>query len=221
MATVQSPSEQRFILQAVPWRTYERLLRAFGDRPGVRLTYDRGTLELMTFSHEHQSQSYLLGRLVDAVTEELNLPVKGGRSTTFRRRTKQRGLEPHNCWWITSEPLVRGKTQINLRHDPPPDLALEVDVTHSSLNRMAIYAALRVPEVWRLEGQSLVCYLLGGDGRYAPSGVSRVFPGLVVADLGPFLQLRGKMDENAIVRQFRAWVRQRFGTGGPSPPNSP
>jgi Uma2 family endonuclease len=223
MSTVQSPSEQRFILQSVPWRTYERLLRAFADRPGVRLTYDRGTLELMTLSHEHESQSYLLARLVDALTEELNLPVKGGRSTTFRRRKKRRGLEPDNCWWIASEPLVRGKTEIDLRRDPPPDLALEVDVTHSSLNRMAIYAALRVPEVWRLEAQSLVCYLLGSGGRYTVSNVSQAFPGLVVADLAQFLRLQsgGQIDDNTIVRQFRAWVRQQFLVGGPSSQGSP
>jgi Uma2 family endonuclease len=214
MSTVQSPSEQRFLLQDIPWPTYERFLRLLADRLSIRLTYDRGTLELLSPSHEHENQTYLLARLVDALTEELNLPVKGGRSTTFRRRKKQRGLEPDSCWWIANEPLVRGKTMIDPRRDPPPDLALEIDITHSSLDRMAIYAALRVPEVWRWEGQTLVCYVLGGDGRYAVSAVSRAIPGLVVADLAPFLLLRGQMDENAIVRQFRAWARQRFAGGG-------
>jgi Uma2 family endonuclease len=221
MSTVQSPSEQRFVLQSVPWRTYQQMLRILADRPGVRLTYDRGTLELRTPSHEHESQSYLLARLVDALTEELNLPVKGGRSTTFRRRKKQRGLEPDNCWWIASEPLVRGKTKIDLRCDPPPDLALEIDITHSSLNRMAIYVALRVPEVWRWEGKTLVCYLLGSDGRYTVSTVSRAIPGLVVGDLAPFLSLQGPMDENAIVRQFRTWVRQQFPADGLSGQGTP
>jgi Uma2 family endonuclease len=192
------------------------MLRLFADRPGVRLTYDRGTLELVTLSHEHENQSYLLARLVDALTEELNLPVKGGRSTTFRRRKKRRGLEPDNCWWIVSEPLVRGKIKIDLRRDPPPDLALEIDITHSSLNRMAIYAALQVPEVWRWDGQTLVCYLLGSDGQYTVGTVSKAIPGLTVADLAPFLALQGTMDENAIIRQFRAWVRRQFPLGGSS-----
>jgi Uma2 family endonuclease len=210
MSTVQSPSEQRFILYGVPWRTYLRLLRAFADRPGIRLTYDRGTLELMTLSHEHENRGYLVGRLVDALTEELDLPVKGGGSTTFRRRKRQRGLEPDACWWIASEALVRGKDKLDLRRDPPPDLALEIDVTHSSLDRLAIYAALGIPEVWRLEGESLVCYLLGSDGHYSVSSVSRVFAGLSPADLRPFIALRGQMDENAIVLQFRAWVLQHL-----------
>ncbi|HEV3258412.1 MAG TPA: Uma2 family endonuclease [Gemmataceae bacterium] len=219
MATVHAPSDQRFVLPGVSWRTYERLLRAFADRPGVRLTYDRGTLELMTLSHEHESLNYLLARLIDALTEELALPVKGGRSTTFRRRKRRRGLGPDSCWWIASEPLVRGKTEIDLRRDPPPDLGLEIDVTHSSLNRLAIYAALRVPEVWRLEGHTIVCYLLGSDGRYTTAAVSLAFPGLTVADLAAFLPLRGQMDENAVVRQFRTWVRQRFPSAGSAQPS--
>ena len=128
MSTVQVPPEQHFVITDVSWAAYGRLLRAFGNRPGMRLTYDRGTLELMTLSHEHESASYLLARFVDALTEELGLPVKGGKSTTFRRRQKRRGLEPDSCWWIANEPLVRGKTRIDLRRDPPPDLGLEVDV---------------------------------------------------------------------------------------------
>jgi Uma2 family endonuclease len=177
MATVQSLPEQRFVLYGVSWRTYSRLLRAFADRPGVRLTYDRGTLELMTLSHEHENRGHLLGRLVVTLTEELKLPVKGGGSTTFRRRKRQRGLEPDECYWIATEALVRSKDRIDLRRDPPPDLALEIDITHSSLNRLAIYAALAIPEVWRLEGTSLACYLLGSDGRYTVA--HPVWPSLV------------------------------------------
>lgn len=217
MATVQLETEQRFILYYVPWRTYERLLRVFADRPAVRLTYDRGTLELMTVSYEHESSSYLLGRFVDTLTEELGLPVNGGGSTTFRRRRRKKGLEPDACWWIANEALVRGKSIIDLRIDPPPDLALEVDVTHSSLDRLAIYAALGIPEVWRQEGLTLICYLLGSDGRYVTSPTSRAFPGLAPADLMQFIALRGQLDSNAIIRQFRTWVRQKFPTAGPSP----
>ena len=97
----------------------------------------------------------------------------------------------------------------------PPDLGLEIDVTHSSLNRLAIYAALRVPEVWRLENMHLVCYLLDA-GQYIVSITSLALPGLKVADLEVFLKLSGTIDENAIVRQFREWVRNTFQTG-PNP----
>jgi Uma2 family endonuclease len=209
MATVHRPREQRIVLYSVDWRSYGRLLRAFGDRPAVHLTYDRGCLEIMTLSHEHEGLSYLLGRFIDALTEELNLPVKGGRSTTFRRRKRKRGLEPDCCWWIANEALVRGKDKIDLRIDPAPDLALEVDITHSSLDRLAIYAALGVPEVWRWNGQTLACYLLGEDSRYAENRLSKAFRNLAPTDLAQFLARRGQMDENALVRQFRTWVREQ------------
>ena len=210
--------EQHFLLHGVSWRTYTRLLRAFSDRPGVRLTYDRESLELMTLTHEHESYSYLLARLVDSLTEELNLPVKGGRSTTFRQRRRKRGMEPDASWWIGSEPQVRGKTVINLGKDPPPDLALEIDITSSSLDRLKIYASLGVPEVWRLENKTLFCHLLGSDGRYTISRSGRAFPQLVVAEVGRFLDLLGPMDENGVVRQFRAWVRQQpWSHPGPRP----
>jgi Uma2 family endonuclease len=218
MSTVKIPSSQRLVLFGVSWPEYGRLLRAFAHRRAVKLTYDRGTLEIMTLSHKHENQSYLLARLVDALTEELALTVKGGRSTTFKRRKRQRGLEADSSWWIASEPLVRGKDVIDLRHDPPPDLAMEIEVSRSALNRMTIYAAIRVPEVWRYDGQTLTFHILGSDGKYAGSIYSLAFPQLTPADLLVFLNLRGQMDDNTIVRQFRAWVRQRFGGGGQSTP---
>jgi len=210
MSTLSIPATQSLLLDGVDWITYTRLLRALNNRPSVRLTYDRGSLEIMTLTHEHESYAHLLGRFVVVLTEEFGLPIKGGGSTTFRRRKRRKGLEADESYWIANEPLVRGKDSIDLRIDPPPDLALEIDVSHSSLNRLAIYAALRVPEVWRREGETLVCYLLGTDGKYAVNTTSRVFPGLAPADLMRFLTLRSQMDENALVRQFRAWIRQQF-----------
>jgi Uma2 family endonuclease len=214
MSTVTVPVEQRLVLYGVDWKSYERMLRAFSNHPGVHLTYDRGSLEIMTLSYEHETTGRLLGRFVIVLTEELGLPINGGGSTTFRRRKRQRGLEPDDCYWIASEALIRGKDRINLQTDPPPDLALEIDITRSSLNRMAIYAVLRIPELWRLENQRVVCYLLGADGHYSVSTSSRAFPGLEPAELSPFLAMRRQMDDNAVVRQFRAWVRQQFSSGG-------
>ena len=177
MSTVQATpvsSEQRLVLEDVSWRTYERLLRIFDERPAIRLTYDRGCLEIMTISHEHESYGRFLGRLVVTLTEELGLLLKEGGSTTFRRRHKQRGLEPDNCYWIESEPQVRGKLEIDLTIDPPPDLAIEIDVTHGSLDRLAIYATLGVPEVWRFDGQTL-CFHMLEKGSHTASSESRTF----------------------------------------------
>jgi Uma2 family endonuclease len=171
----------------------------------------------MTLSHEHEAQDRLLGRLVVVLTEELGLPLKCGGSTTFRRRKKQRGLEPDECYWIAHEAVVRNKDVIDLRTDPPPDLAIEIEITRSALNRMAIYAAIGVPEVWRFDGRTLTFHVLDADGQYRESTHSLAFPKFTPADLLAFLNLRGQMDENAIIRQFRAWVQQRFSSGQGTP----
>ncbi|MCI0643115.1 MAG: Uma2 family endonuclease [Gemmataceae bacterium] len=210
MTTAQSTRGQRLLLHDVTWEEYDRLLKAFAVRR-VRLTYDRGVLEIMTVSHEHESENYFLSRLVDTLTEVLGLEVKGGKSTTFKRRKRQRGLEPDSCWWIQNEVQVRGKKQIDLRVDPPPDLTLEIDISRSSLKRMSIYAALKVPEVWRYDGTDLLFYKLGVHGKYVETNDSVAFPGLKAGDLIPFLQLHSQLGETTVVRQFRAWAEQRFG----------
>ncbi|MCI0458034.1 MAG: Uma2 family endonuclease [Gemmataceae bacterium] len=212
MATANLPARNSLLLHDVDWRMYTRLLRTFRQRPSVRLTYDRGVLEIMSPLAEHEGPAYLLGRFVDVLTEELNLPVKAGRSTTFRKRRKRRGLEPDNSYWIANEAQVRGKDETDLRVDPPPDLAIEVDVTHSSLDRMGIYAKLGVAEVWRLADGQLTFHLLQPKGDYLP-GSSCSFPGLNASDLLPFLDLRKQTDETSLVRQFRVWVRQRIADG--------
>jgi Uma2 family endonuclease len=215
MALAPPAAGRRIVLHDIDWRTYSRLLRLFAERPSIRMAYDRGDLELMSPLFDHESIADLLGRFVVVLTEELGLPVKAGRSTTLRRRRQRRGVEPDNSWWIANEPRVRGRTRIDLRTDPPPDLAVEVDLTSSSLDRMGIYAALGVPEVWRWDEPALTFHVLGPNRRYAEASRSLAFPLLAPTDLLPFLALRTTpVDENAIVRQFRAWVRSRLPAAG-------
>ena len=205
----------RLLLHGVDWRTYTRLLRLFEDRPSVRLTYERGSLEIMSPTDAHESDADFLGRLAVTLTEELGLPLKAGGSTTLRRRRRRRGLEPDKCYWIGHESTVRGKRRIDLRTDPPPDLVIEVDVTSRSLNRMGIYAALGVPEVWRLDRQILTFHALDANGAYAALNRSLLLPLVTPSDLSGFLVLRATLDENAVAARFRAWVRQQM--AGPSP----
>ncbi len=215
MATATLPSGQRLVLTNVDWKTYLRLSRLFDERPALRLTYDRGTLEISTVTFAHESRVFLLGRIVAALTEELGLPIAGGGTTTFRRRKRQRGLEPDQCYWIAHEAQVRGKMRIDLRKDPPPDLAIEVEVSRSALNRLAIYVALGIPEVWRFDGKSLTFHLLNSQGKYEVRTHSVIFARVAAVDLLPFLQQHGQMDVNALIRQFRAWMRQVHGLGAP------
>lgn len=221
MSTIQKSRRDCLLLHHVDWQTYTRLLFTFAERPAVRLTYDRGDLEIMSPLPGHEFASHLLARFVDVLTEELGLPVLGGGSTTLRRRKKLRGLEPDECFWIANEAKVRGKHRLNFRVDPPPDLAIEVDVTRSSLNRMDIYAKLKVPELWRLDDeQTLFFYVLDADGEYQETSHSHCFPFVTPADLVKHLALITQLDHNAIVRQFRDWVRlQLGGSGTPAAPS--
>lgn len=212
MATVSLPNEQRFVLGGVTWREYLRWLRMVEGRH-VRLTYDRGELELMTLSPLHEWLASLFGQFVEVLTEELNRPRLSAGSTTLKRKLRRRGLEADRSYYLANEPLIRGKNKIDLRRDPPPDLAIEVDVSHSSLKRMPIYAALKVPEVWRFDGFAVEAHHLGHDGKYHRADYSLSFPFLRVAELLPFIQLRMQMDETSLIRSFREWVRQRIAQG--------
>jgi Uma2 family endonuclease len=216
MPTIQIPREQRFVLRGVDWQTYQDMLAALGDRP-VRLTYDRGNLEFMTLSHGHERYSSLLGRMVETLTEELDLPLQSGGSSTFGREDLDRGLEPDRCYYLENAPQVRDKDEIDLTVDPPPDLAIEIDISRSSLNRLGIYAALRVLEVWRFDGTNLWVYLLQADGQYLESDRSRHFPFLPLAEVVAFVQRRTQMSETSLIRSFRECVREQIARGWSSP----
>jgi Uma2 family endonuclease len=129
----------------VDWKTYARLLFVFAERPRIRLTYDRGELEIMSPLFEHDEDGRFLGTLVFLLTEELGLPLKRGGSVTMRRRKKKRGIEADESFWIANAHRLVGCRRLDLRKYPPPDLSIEVDVTHSSMNRLSIYAASACP----------------------------------------------------------------------------
>jgi Uma2 family endonuclease len=195
-------------MSSVGWSTYSRLLRILAvTRPGARTTYDRGELEIMSPTTEHEIVGNLLGRFVTVLTEEFKLPILQGGSSTLRRRKLKCGLEPDRCFWIANEAKVRGVKRLNLRIHPPPDLAIEVDVTRSSLNRMQIYAKLAVPEVWRLDAAALTFLSLQPNGKYASASHSLAFHHVTPADLLRFLVLWETTEQNEIVARFRQWVQ--------------
>lgn len=208
--TATAPVGERFSFYDVDWAFYDLVLSQVEDRP-VFVTYDRGSLEVMSPSASHESSSGLIGRLIEELTLELNIPIRSGRSTTFRREDLERGLEPDECYWIQNEARVRGAGPIDLRRDPPPDLAVEVEITSRLLDRVGIYAALGVPELWRFDGEKLRVCILGADGRYADSDHSRALPRLPIGEVVRFLNMPKTMDETTLVRSFREWIRANLG----------
>ena len=218
------PPRDRVLLSGVAWPAFRRLLKNLGDHRTARLAYDRGELEIMVPSFEHEADADALAEVIGALTRELGWPKVSGGSFTMRRRKWQKAIEPDRCYWIASAPAVTGVRQLDLKVHPPPDLGIEVDVTNSSLNRLAIYAKIGVAEVWRLDGDDLRFHLLGAKRRYVESPTSRAFPFLTPADLMVFVHLgRQRTDLNLIAADAAAWFCRRVAsqTATPPPPAAP
>ncbi len=203
---------QRFVLRPTNWANY----RAFADlleEVHVRLTYDRGRLEFMTLSNLHERLNRLVARLLEVLTEELNMPLMSAGSTTLNREDLDRGVEPDQSYYLENEPRMRGRDEIDLTRDPPPDLAIEIEVTRSALNRMSIYAALAIPEVWRFDGETLHVHVRTPEGTYVETERSPHFPFLPLAEIVAFIARRHEISETELVRSFRAWVREQIARG--------
>ena len=162
METVKGPAEQRVMLHNVSWETYARLVAERGDRRVPRFAYDRGELEIMSPSTEHESVAYLLGLLVALFAGETGVNAYGVGSTTFKREDLERGFEPDSCFYVQNEERIRGKSRIDLDADPPPDLVIEVDITSPSLAKLPIYARIGVREIWRHDGERVSIFVLRG-----------------------------------------------------------
>jgi len=202
-------AEERLVLDGVSWSTYEALLADL-EHGGVRLTYDHGRLEIVSPSRQHERFKRLIGRMVEAVTEELQIPIMSTSSWTLKSELKRRGLEADESYYVANEPKVRGREDLTLQHDPPPDLAIEVEISSPWIKKAPIYAELGVPEIWRYDGQRLSVELLQGDQTYAASPTSAAFPFLPIEKLEAFLDRRAETDETTWIRQFRAWVREEL-----------
>ncbi len=198
---------QRFVLHDIDWEGYQSLLKILGDRP-VRVTYDRGTLELMTPLPIHERYKSLFGRLIETLTEELDLDLYSFGSTTLGREVLDRGLEPDECFYISNARKIRDSKNIDLEFDPPPDLAIEIDITSNSGRRLSIYSALKIPEVWQFDGEILTVLRLQDDGSYRISERSEELPFLPMPDIAAFIRDYQPGTDTQWAKAFRRWVRE-------------
>lgn len=208
MTTTLPKNTNRILLGNISWQTYQALLKDIEKQPAIRLTYDRGQLEIMTPLDPHESYKKLMGRFVEALTEELSIEIRSLGSKTCKREDLARGLEPDQCYYIQNERVVREIDQIDLNQYPPPDLVIEIDITSSSINRLDLYAALGVPQVWRYDGSTIRIYQLK-ETNYQLCDSSPTFPFLHPSDVVRFLEMR-KMGETSLMRSFREWVRNQM-----------
>jgi Uma2 family endonuclease len=209
MVTTSTLAEQRTVLHNISWQTFETLLKETGEDRGSRFAYDCGTLEIMTPLYEHENPKIQFDRFIVALAEELEIEIKSAGSMTLKRKATNRGIEPDNCYYIQNEPAVRGKQELDLETDPPPDLAVEIDITSSSVNKFGIYSALGVPELWRYNGRVLKFYQVA-EGQYVECEFSIAFPIVSVAEMSRFIEQSKTTGEITLLKSFRAWVRSKI-----------
>jgi Uma2 family endonuclease len=201
----QTFNVQRIVFHAVDWGNYLKFLEAVGNRR-VRLTYDRGTLEIMTIGGIHEWWKRRIGFLLPILGREVGKSIQGLGSTTLRREDVAKGLEPDEGFYVARGDQMAGPIDIDLSRDPPPDLGLEIDIYASSLNRMDIYAALGVGEVWRFDGEELHLFRLLPNGTYEQTDRSVHFPTLPLAGFVEFLRATQRLTEDALIESFQEWV---------------
>lgn len=209
MIATSNLAEQRTVLQNISWETFETLLKETGEHRGSRFAYDCGTLEIMTPLFEHESYKCNFGNFIVALAEELNIEIKSAGSTTLKRRIVKRGIEPDNCYYIQNELALRGKQELDLETDLPPDLAIEIDISSSSVNKFGIYSALGVSELWRYNGRDLKFYQLV-EGQYVERDSSLAFPIVSPPDINRFIEQSKTLGEIALLKSFRAWLRDKI-----------
>ena len=197
----------RVVLHNISWQQFENLLVDLGESRAARVAYDDGTLEIMTPLPEHEYYKEALGDAIKDIAEVLDQDYESLGSTTWKREIKKAGVEPDNCFYFQNEPKIRGKLEYDLNQDPPPDLALEIDVTSKSLSRFAIYARLGVPEIWCYDSGELKIYQLQNEG-YIEVETSSVFPTLPLQELPALIEQYRPQGRRAMRRAVREWARR-------------
>ncbi len=207
-AIAHLPAGTSLLLDDVAWEEYEQLLDCLGEGYAVRIFYDQGRMEIRSPDSIHEKHKSIIHRLVSTLSDELDIDVESFGSTTFRRKVKSKGAEPDECFYVQNASLVIGKGGLlDLRHDPPPDIVLEIDHTSGSLDKFPIYASLGVPEIWRLSKGTVQIHILTENG-YEQSFASRAFPFLTSDALSRFLAEGLAEGERKATRAFRAWLRE-------------
>jgi Uma2 family endonuclease len=194
-------------LADLDWAAFQAFLQA-GEGIRLRYVYTAGSLEIMPTSRTHEIIICLLSRLVEVWAMVRRIPFAFGGTMDFTREDLQRGISPDGCYWIASEPLVRGRLELDFRQDPPPDLMLEAEVSQTILARLPVLAALGVPEVWRCAGSTIRVGLRQPDGQYQWGDQSQALPGFPLAEAVRFLQRKNTTAHSLLIEEFREWVQQ-------------
>ena len=200
------PPGQTLLLTDISWPMFENILEELGESRSARLSYNDGMVEIMAPLAVHEDGKEMIGDLVKVILEELDIEFRALGSTTFKNQNMAKAVEPDECFYIKHEATIRGKARIDLTIDPPPDLAIEIDIT--SHTRFDNYEKLGIPELWQYDGQTLQIHLWQ-NGQYIASKNSAIFPNIPVIDEIPYYMNESKIiGRNATMKKFRAWIQK-------------
>lgn len=200
------PADSQLVLHNKDWDEYEGLLEQVGEASGLRISYDDGVLIIMTLSSEHENYVRFFEKLITAISLRLRVNIRSFGSMTLRRRQQNKGNEPDACFYVQNATLIGNKLELDLASDPPPDIAVEIDVHHGSESKFSIYVALGVPEIWRFDGQSLTIHLLQQD-HSVEAETSLALPLLCSQRLTDFLTRMRNEGEFQSLIAFDEWLQ--------------
>ena len=201
--------EQSVVLEGLTWDSYTRFLEAFPESHAVHFAYDKGKLEIMTLSYEHENYNRLLADIFTNIALEFGIEYTNAGSVTLQREDLKKGFEPDSSFYVENEPLIRGKKRIILPNDPPPDLTIEIDIKSSSLDRMGIFAEIGINEVWRFDGEKFEILILNQNKQYRKSFESNVLPNVTSNLLLSFIEESFELPHSVLIRKVRNWARNR------------
>jgi Uma2 family endonuclease len=204
---ISVPPGHRVLFHEVSWSEFEAILEELGEHRASRVAYLNNTLEIRMPLPEHEKPKIIIGDLLKILLDELEINWEPFGSTTFKRQDMMAGIEPDDCFYIQNSAQMIGREILDLTVDPPPDLAIEIDVT--SKTQLSAYEVLGVPEIWRYENRRLQVYVLQ-SGKYAESAISPTFPNFpVIEGISQFLEIGRQSGTSQALRAFRQWVRER------------
>lgn len=199
---------QQMLLKDISWQQLENILEEMGERRAARISYSHGWLEIMVPLPEHEKDKELIGDLVKILLEILQIDFEPFGSTTLKNELMRQAVEPDTSFYIQNQAAVIGKNRIDLTIDPPPDLAIEVDIT--SRTKFDNYEILGVPELWRYTKQGLEISLLQ-QGKYIKSQSSPNFPNIPIIELvNEYVQQCLSIGRSQAMRNFRNWVNNNL-----------
>jgi Uma2 family endonuclease len=196
------PAGASLVFHAFAWDEYERLVEHLSDGHHLRVSFDRGRLEVMSPLPEHEEHARFIDDLVRVWADHAGIELEKRGSTTWKKRSIERGVEADSCYYVQRADRIIGKRRLDLESDPPPDIAVEIDVTNESLSKFPIYAALGVPEIWRYDGAEVRFYALTG-ATYSEASESSCFPGLSPTSLAEALEHSKTDGQTAALAAFR------------------